>query len=659
MIETIRSSTGERPSTAYSEIPLRGSVLVGDFSDEFSMERIFLDGLMDHSGAVAFVSDSSVTSCLDEAEGAAVGRVDCVDLASLSSFSAVVWVVAGWTARKLNMLEAAAAALSLHVVDLSVMPDLERQRRLQAAGAEVHTVHATDVPLSHHLSDVLQGTTRRPKPGIAFVTAEWISARHDTLVSQWNETFGLASPLERVINPTTSEFVELISRGARLAMPEPVRERPRGWQLLVRIADAAGVPVDVGVSAFSGGQGGHQAPSESNVARGTGSPEAERRFVVLCGWFGADNLGDELILEQTLDVITQIRPDLVPLVISVDPARTLRRHGVPALTRGRFDELHAALGRSAGLVYCGGGLFQDYDFAEQGGVRGLVMGARGSINGYGSYARLARSLGVPVYFYAQGVGPLRTQGARSAFREAISSAASFSVRDRHSAREWAAATGGGGAEVVADPVFAAVARIPSAGFAENGGIAVNLRPWPFAADVNVRQLLVEACSHASTIGTFVRGVPVSTEDFDYLNRLKSELADVGYHGVEGLEIVAPVTTRDGLRSALDGVGTAIGMRLHFCMISMMLGVPTTGVAYDPKVSSVFAELSPDSVVPVAELDSVDARRNLFEARACTQRADTIRAKAAGRGDQARREMEEFWRFVGRQTGGQGLAAADS
>ena len=77
--------------------------------------------------------------------------------------------------------------------------------------------------------------------------------------------------------------------------------------------------------------------------------------IVVSGYYGAKNAGDEAMLAAMLEVLGDLDPELHITVISADPADTERRHGVHAV--GSFDVggIFGAV-RRADLLVSGGAI---------------------------------------------------------------------------------------------------------------------------------------------------------------------------------------------------------------------------------------------------------------------------------------------------------------
>lgn len=170
--------------------------------------------------------------------------------------------------------------------------------------------------------------------------------------------------------------------------------------------------------------------------------------IVISGYYGFGNAGDEAILEAMVRDLRALAPGARLVVLSADPAATAARCGVEAVPRMHLPSVLGAL-RGADLFISGGGsLLQDATSWR-------------SVPYYAGLMRLARWMGVPVFVYAQGIGPLRRSWLRRLAARALNGAAEVTVRDRLSYEmllelgvDPAAVT------ITADPVFALAPGVP-------------------------------------------------------------------------------------------------------------------------------------------------------------------------------------------------------
>lgn len=116
--------------------------------------------------------------------------------------------------------------------------------------------------------------------------------------------------------------------------------------------------------------------------------------IVVSGYYGFANAGDEAMLAAMIEALTDIEPAIKITVISGNPEDTRQRHGVAAVYRLNYPEIARVLAKSQLLISGGGSLLQD------------VTSER-SLYYYLSIMMLAKKLGKPVMLYAQGIGPVR------------------------------------------------------------------------------------------------------------------------------------------------------------------------------------------------------------------------------------------------------------
>lgn len=82
--------------------------------------------------------------------------------------------------------------------------------------------------------------------------------------------------------------------------------------------------------------------------------------VVISGYYGFGNVGDEAVLAAILQQLTHLWPKARYTVLSGNPPATMQEHGVEAISRHDLGSLGSALSsRKAVLISGGGTLFQD------------------------------------------------------------------------------------------------------------------------------------------------------------------------------------------------------------------------------------------------------------------------------------------------------------
>ena len=84
-----------------------------------------------------------------------------------------------------------------------------------------------------------------------------------------------------------------------------------------------------------------------------------RNLVLISGYYGFGNLGDEAILEEAIKEISQFVDKQQIVVLSANPKQTQECFQVRAIKRDDFRELTVLLPQARLFVSGGGGLFQD------------------------------------------------------------------------------------------------------------------------------------------------------------------------------------------------------------------------------------------------------------------------------------------------------------
>ena len=276
--------------------------------------------------------------------------------------------------------------------------------------------------------------------------------------------------------------------------------------------------------------------------------------VLLCGYYGMGNLGDELLARASIALFESCgvaRGEMA--MLSGCPEESQEFHGIQAFDRWSPKSIFSAARQSDTFLLGGGGLFQDST-----SLRTPLY--------YWLAVKTARLAGCKVWAAGQSIGPLRRKISRALARNAFSSCRSVMVRDGHS-RDFL----GGRALLSEDLVLA----LPSSR-SEKGGsrFLLNLRAWD-------GRLEYEAARAFSTLalpeGTSVVGVAMDRGDARLMEKMDSD----GQLRLD--ELVCPSLGQ--VPEVFRGGASALGMRLHFGVLCMKSAIPCALIPYDPKVSA--------------------------------------------------------------------------
>ncbi|KKQ11662.1 MAG: Polysaccharide pyruvyl transferase [candidate division TM6 bacterium GW2011_GWF2_36_6] len=125
---------------------------------------------------------------------------------------------------------------------------------------------------------------------------------------------------------------------------------------------------------------------------------------LIVGYYGYENAGDELLLERTLELLTELEEPAFFHVL-YNKRNIKKIEGKPNckfINRWSFMAISQAIKKSDAIVFGGGGLFQDTTSAK-------------SFLYYLGILTFALVLKKPVYFLAQGFSPIKRVGLRLIF----------------------------------------------------------------------------------------------------------------------------------------------------------------------------------------------------------------------------------------------------
>ncbi len=297
--------------------------------------------------------------------------------------------------------------------------------------------------------------------------------------------------------------------------------------------------------------------------------------IALSGYYGFDNAGDEALLSAITMSLKRLRPDLEFLVFSGNPQKTQRLHGVEAVYYMHPLQVLRGLLRSDLLISGGGSIFQD------------VTSGR-SLAYYISVVALAKLLGKPVIFYAQGVGPINRPLSRLLMRLVANRVDLITLRDEDS---WQLLREIGvnrpEIRVTSDPVFA-LRPLPQDYESVDTKLAEIINPDKPVLGVSVRQWpalegyqpeLACCLDELALQGYQILFIPMA-----YPDDLAASQRVASFMKRPAVLLDEDLSSREHL-ALISRMNFIIGMRLHALVFAASMGVPFAGISYDPKVDA--------------------------------------------------------------------------
>ena len=314
------------------------------------------------------------------------------------------------------------------------------------------------------------------------------------------------------------------------------------------------------------------------------------RQVVLSGYYGFNNAGDEAILDALCGALTDIDKNIGITVLSRDPKMTGELHGVKAVNRfSPFGVLKAVKGCEL-LISGGGSLLQDNT-----STRSLLY--------YLSIVWTAHKMGKKTMLYANGIGPVNKPANRRRVRKIVELADKVTLRDPDSLRELRD-MGVVREDLVegADPVF----TLPEPSHARSQEIlsvlgimgpfvTVSVRPIKNAPDYTQR--FAQLCD-----GIYQRfGLGIV-----FLSMQPKRDEPVAWEIRDRMKCPAYVLSGEFSPTELMGIigegRLALSMRLHSLIFAARTATPALGFAYDPKVESYLSMLRLPSAGDGSDID---------------------------------------------------------
>lgn len=295
--------------------------------------------------------------------------------------------------------------------------------------------------------------------------------------------------------------------------------------------------------------------------------------IVISGYYGFANAGDEAMLAAMIEALTDIDPTVSITVISGNPEDTRQRHGVSAVYRLNYPEIARIMSKSDLLISGGGSLLQD------------VTSDR-SLYYYLSIMMLAKKMGLPVMLYAQGIGPVQGALAQGAMRYIGNMVDLITVRDDGSYDELKRLkVTAPPVYITADPVLAMHQVDKSIGRAilkQHGqeGVApligISVREWKDWG--HYKQVLAHAADQMiEELGARVVFIPMQfPDDLSVSQKIAGRM-----NNKAGL-LTGEYTTSE-LLSLVGNLDMLIGIRLHALIFAAVMHVPMAGISYDPKI----------------------------------------------------------------------------
>ncbi|HAS73652.1 MAG TPA: polysaccharide pyruvyl transferase CsaB [Clostridiales bacterium UBA8960] len=314
--------------------------------------------------------------------------------------------------------------------------------------------------------------------------------------------------------------------------------------------------------------------------------------VVISGFYGFNNIGDEAILETLISKLRSLDSNVFITVLSNNPEETRVKYGVDAVKRHDVFKVMGAIRKTDLLLSGGGSLLQDDTSAR-------------SIHYYLAIIKMGLMMRKKVFLISNGIGPLNREHNKKQVAKVLNKVKFTTVRDFNS-KKLLEEIGvdvskiAVSADLVIDmemqPLDSGSRILTKLGIdrTKRKCIGIAIRQKDFR-NQNNRDALVRFVNHLSKDYT-VLFIPFY---FDDDAKIEMDIR----HNVDGnVHFISERYDADEVMSVIQHLDILIGSRLHSLIFSLVAEVPFIGISYDPKIEN-FMEMI--DMYPVCSMKQFD------------------------------------------------------
>lgn len=309
--------------------------------------------------------------------------------------------------------------------------------------------------------------------------------------------------------------------------------------------------------------------------------------ILLCGNYGAGNIGDEAILRCFLH---DLRENEIT-VISANPAETTKKYsvnsifplpsGIRSWLKSRFSyKCRKELKRTKKA-------FLDSNLFILGGGTLLTDTPRASMFVWGAQVKEAIRLNKPFEILAGGIGPLNSKWAKKWAVKILKSAKKITVRDKKSCQLVKKLTSLN-VEIVKDPVFGINVALGSSIFDSTNIVILVLRHWKYLSKKHQNEIKKFVHHLCVNEGKYMIGIPFDKSDKKDIILMNNIFDQEGVSSQS--EIWVDYNDEQSILAKIKKADLVIGMRLHSLIFAYITKTPFIGISYMDKIQDVLGDL---------------------------------------------------------------------
>ena len=308
--------------------------------------------------------------------------------------------------------------------------------------------------------------------------------------------------------------------------------------------------------------------------------------LLISGYYGFGNLGDEALLEVIVSQLRTRYPYVEIDVLSAKPEQTAEELRIDATPRWDAKAVRHAIGRADVLISGGGGLLQNAT-----SLRSLVY--------YAGIIRAASRANRKAMIFAQSIGPLDFWG-KTVVKECCKGVAAATVRDARSAELLGSLLADVNVERTADPVFLYDAPDEQVDLSAEG-LGPQSDPLVIFSVRKANGLKDRLDILARAADRFAQAHDARVAFLPLGGAPDAEVSTLIIRKCKTAPVLLPECSLARAANVIRGAKVVVGMRLHALILAARYAVPFLAVPYDPKVSA----LAEDLAYPVPSLFTLD------------------------------------------------------
>jgi polysaccharide pyruvyl transferase CsaB len=305
-----------------------------------------------------------------------------------------------------------------------------------------------------------------------------------------------------------------------------------------------------------------------------------KAFII--GYYGSENIGDEVLLHQVIRMIREIDHKASIKSLSYRTSRTYEIHGIESVSRNKYTEIGRAIKESDIIIGGGGSMLQNVT-----SNRSLIY--------YLALIHLAKVYGKRIILLGNGFGPIQGGFFRKLSRKVLNKIDIFVARDLETVE--ALKNIGVTTEIESSADLAYYGYRSKTRIREKK-IVINLRPWHEGSQLI--EEMAKLIEHLLSKGYEISFLSMQKGRDDQIHQALEENL--------GMSIAIEPNTIDRFINHGEEIYCLIGMRLHALIWAGIKDIPMIGISYDPKID---AYLNQTGQINSGSVDALTAE-NLIE-----------------------------------------------